>query len=179
MGKKSKKSVSQNVKNKKSGSGISTGPQFRPGSKHKKSLKVIVSVLERLGFEFVSASNKVVFKHPQRKCSVIFSQTPSDKNAVRQIVRRMKKDLVQSCSPSFDVDEIPAELNVVRWQGIGKVDEPTLGDLLDSLPLEDEVTLSTKMHPEAKEMLKQFADQKGITQGEMIEEMLQNYSRTQ
>ena len=49
----------------------------------------------------------------------------------------------------------------------------------DLLPKDEEATLSTIMNPEAKKILKDFADRKGITQGEMIEEMLQNYARTQ
>ena len=69
-------------------------PKFKPSGKHRKSIKVIVKEIENIGFEFVSQSNKVHFKHPNRRCSIFWSLTPSDQNAVRQIVRRLKKDLL-------------------------------------------------------------------------------------
>ena len=159
---------------------ITTKSKYNPSGKHKKSLKVIVSILEQMGFEFISQKKEVHYKHPKKECSIFFGQTSSDRNAVRQIVRKMKKDLM-NCKPPINVDKIPRieELHKIRmWPGVGEK-EPTLGEILDSLPMDDTVQLSTRMNPESKQMLKDFAGRKGITQGEMIEEMLQNYARTQ
>ena len=72
--------------------------RYKPAGKHSKPIKKIVKIIEDLGFEFIKQSNKVHFKHPKRKCSVFFAGTPSDQNAVRQIVRRLKKDLL-NCQP--------------------------------------------------------------------------------
>jgi len=85
--------------------------KFKPAGKHSKSLKKIVKLIESIGFEFVGQSNKVHFKHPKRKCSIFFAGTPSDQNAVRNIVRRLKKDLL-NCQPPFDVNSLPGNVNL-------------------------------------------------------------------
>ena len=154
-------------------------PKFKPTGKHKKSMKKIVKFLNELGFEFVSQQNKVSFKHPERQCSIFFSLTPSDTNAVRQIVRRLKKDLL-NCQPPIDVNSIPASLNQLRMKGIGEMDdEPTMGDVLDACVNDNFSRLSTEMPTDAKERLKIMSEQKGITMGELIEEMMEVYQRTQ
>ena len=156
-------------------------PKFKPSGKHGKSIKKIVKLIEDLGFEFVSQSNKVHFKHPNRRCSIFWSLTPSDQNAVRQIVRRLKKDLM-NCEPPIDVNSLPSGkmLNQLRMKGIGEMDdEPTLGDELDACVEDNFSRISTEMNTDAKEKLKMLSEQKGITMGEMIEEMMEVYEETQ
>jgi len=154
-------------------------PKFKPTGKHKKSLKKIVKIIEDIGFEFVSQTNKVHFKHPERRCSIFFSLTPSDTNAVRQIVRRLKKDLL-NCEPPIDVNSLPANLNQLRLKGIGEMeDEPTMGDVLDACVEDNFSRISTEMTTDAKEKLKMLSEQKGITMGELIEEMMEVYQKYQ
>ena len=153
--------------------------RYRPAGKHSKPIKKIVKLIESLGFEFVKQSNKVHFKHPKRKCSIFFSLTPSDTNAVRQIVRRLKKDLL-NCEPPIDVNSLPANLNQLRLKGIGEMeDEPTMGDVLDACVEDNFSRISTEMTTDAKEKLKMLSEQKGITMGELIEEMMVSYEKTQ
>ena len=157
-------------------------PKFKPTGKHKKSLKKIVKLIESIGFEFVGQSNKVHFKHPKRKCSIFFAGTPSDQNAVRQIVRRLKKDLL-NCQPPFDVNSLPGNVNLNQLRlkkGIGEMeDEPTMGDELDACAEDNFSRISTEMTTDAKEKLKMLSEQKGITMGELIEEMMEVYQKYQ
>ena len=154
-------------------------PKFKSGGKHRKSINKIVKIIENLGFEFVSQKNKVHFKHPKRKCSIFFSLTASDQNAVRQIVRRLKKDLM-NCQPPIDVNRLPSSLNQLRLKGIGEMEnEPTMGDELDACVDDSFSRVSTEMTTDAKEKLKMLSEQKGITMGELIEEMMVSYEKTQ
>ena len=156
-------------------------PKFKSGGKHRKSINKIVKIIEGLGFVFVSQSNKVHFKHPERKCSIFFGVTPSDGNAVRQIVRRLKKDLMK-CQPPIDVNSLPSGkmLNQLRLKGIGEMEnEPTLGDELDACVEDNFSRISTEMNTDAKEKLKMLSEQKGISMGELIEEMMVSYEKTQ
>ena len=156
--------------------------KFKPAGKHSKSLKKIVKLIESIGFEFVGQSNKVHFKHPKRKCSIFFAGTPSDQNAVRNIVRRLKKDLL-NCQPPFDVNSLPGNVNLNQLRlkkGIGEMEnEPTMGDELDACVEDNFSRISTEMNADAKEKLKMLSEQKGITMGEMIEEMIVLYEKTQ
>jgi len=154
-------------------------PKFKSGGKHRKSINKIVKIIENLGFEFVSQKNKVHFKHPKRKCSIFFSLTASDQNAVRQIVRRLKKDLL-NCQPPIDVKSLPANLHQLRLKGVGEMeDEPTMGDVLDACVDDNFSRISTEMTTDAKEKLKMLSEQKGISMGELIEEMMVSYEKTQ
>ena len=155
--------------------------RYKPAGKHSKPIKKIVKIIEDLGFEFIKQSNKVHFKHPERKCSIFFGVTPSDGNAVRQIVRRLKKDLMK-CQPPIDVNSLPSGkmLNQLRLKGIGEMEnEPTLGDELDACVEDNFSRISTEMNTDAKEKLKMLSEQKGITMGELIEEMMEVYEETQ
>jgi hypothetical protein len=163
--------------------------KYKPAGKHSKSIKKIVKLIESIGFEFVKQSNKVHFKHPKRRCSIFFASSPSDQNAVRQIVRRLKKDLL-NCEPPIDVNSLPSgkNLNQLRLtKGIGSLssslsqldDEPTMGDELDACVEDNFSRISTEMNADAKESLKMLSEQKGITMGELIEEMMEVYQKHQ
>ena len=65
----------------------------------------IVKVIEHLELEFVKLSNMVRLKHPKRECSIFFACSPSDQHTVRQILRRLKKDLL-NCEPPIDVNKM-------------------------------------------------------------------------
>ena len=159
-----------------------TLPRYKPAGKHSKSIKKIVKLIESLGFVFIKQSNKVHFKHPTRKCSIFFAGTPSDQNAVRNIVRRLKKDLL-NCTPPIDVNSLPGNLNLNQLRmikGVGEMEyEPTMGDELDACVEDNFSRISTEMNTDAKEKLKMLSEQKGITMGEMIEEMMEVYEGTQ
>jgi len=163
--------------------------KYKPAGKHSKSIKKIVKLIESIGFEFVKQSNKVHFKHSKRRCSIFFASSPSDQNAVRQIVRRLKKDLL-NCEPPIDVNSLPSgkNLNQLRLtKGIGSLsssltqldDEPTMGDELDACVEDNFSRISTEMNADAKESLKMLSEQKGITMGELIEEMMEVYQKHQ
>ena len=153
--------------------------KFEPSGKHGKSLKKIIKIIEDLGFEFVSQKKHVIFKHPTRGCSIVFASTPSDVNTVRQIVRRLKKDLMH-CQPPIDVNSLPASINQLRMNRIGKMkDELTMGDEMDACVEDNFSSISTEMTTDSKEKLKMLSDQKGITMGELIEEMLEVYKKNQ
>ena len=154
--------------------------KYKSGGKHRKSINKIVKIIEGLGFVFVSQSNKVHFKHPERKCSIFFGVTPSDGNAVRQIVRRLKKDLMK-CQPPIDVNSLPSSINQLRMQGIigQSENEPSVGDELDACIDDSFSRVSTEMTTDAKKKLKMLSDQKGITMGELIEEMMEVYQKHQ
>ena len=152
---------------------------FEPSGKHGKSLKKIIKIIEDLGFEVVSQKKHIIFKHPTRGCSIVFASTPSDANAVRQIVRRLKKDLMH-CQPPIDVNSLPVSINHWRMKGNGETeDEPTMGDELDSCVEDNFSSISTEITTDAKEKLKMLSDQKGITMGVLIEEMMDVYQKTQ
>ena len=159
-----------------------TMQRYKPAGKHSKPIKKIVKIIEDLGFEFIKQSNKVHFKHPKRKCSVFFAGTPSDQNAVRQIVRRLKKDLL-NCQPPIDLNSLPSGkmLNQLRMiKGVGEMEyEPTMSDELDACVEGDFSKISTEMTTDAKEELKMLSEQKGITMGELIEEMMEVYQKHQ
>ena len=156
--------------------------RYKPAGKHSKPIKKIVKLIESIGFEFVGQSNKVHFKHPKRKCSIFFAGTPSDQNAVRQIVRRLKKDLL-NCQPPFDVNSLPVNVNLNQLRlkkGIGEMEnEPTMGDELDACAEDNFSRISTEMTTDAKEKLKMLSEQKGISMGDLIEEMMVTYEKTQ
>ena len=132
--------------------------KYIPVGKHRKSIKRIVKVIENLGFEFVSADNKVYFINSDRKCSIFFSRTASDVNAVRQIVRKLKKDLL-NCDAPIDVDSLPANLDLLRLKGIGKMEEePTIGDVLDACVSDNYSRISTEITIKTKEKLKKYSE---------------------
>jgi len=155
------------------------GKGFRPTGKHKKKTKEIIKWIESIGFEFVSQKNKAVYKHPDRKCSIFFSITPSDTNAVAAMVQSIRK-VLRNCKPPFDVDKMPA--NISRLRLVGKLDdrskEQTIGDWLDSFVVDYE-RVSTEMTADGKKELKSLAEKKGITMGELIEEMIVVYKDNQ
>ena len=154
-------------------------PKYIPVGKHRKSIKRIVKVIENLGFEFVSADNKVYFINSDRKCSIFFSQIASDVNAVRQIVRKLKKDLL-NCDAPIDVDSLPANLDLLRLKGIGKMEEePTIGDVLDACVSDNYSRISTEITIKTKEKLKKCSEKKGISIGELIEQMMDVYQKSQ
>ena len=159
-----------------------TLPRYKPAGKHSKPIKKIVKLIESLGFVFIKQSNKVHFKHPKRKCSIFFAGTPSDQNAVRQIVRRLKKDLL-NCQPPIDLNSLPSGkmLNQLRMiKGVGEMEyEPTMSDELDACVEGDFSRISTEMTTDAKEELKMLSERKGITMGELIEEMMEVYQKHQ
>jgi len=134
--------------------------KYKSGGKHRKSINKIVKIIEGLGFVFVSQSNKVHFKHPKRKCSIFFAGTPSDQNAVRQIVRRLKKDLL-NCQPPIDLNSLPGNLNLNQLRmikGVGEMEyEPTMSDELDACVEGDFSRISTEMTTDAKEKLKMLS----------------------
>ena len=153
--------------------------RFEPSGKYEKSLTKITRIIEDLGFEFVSQKKHVIFEHPTRGCSIVFASTPSDANAVRQIVRRLKKDLMH-CQPPIDVNSLPASINQLRMNRIGKMkDEPTISDEMGGCVEDNFSGISTEMITDSREKLEMLSDQKGIIMGKLIEEMINVYQKTQ
>jgi hypothetical protein len=65
-------------------------------------------------------------------------------------------------------------------KGVGEMEyEPTMSDELDACVEGDFSRISTEMTTDAKEELKMLSEQKGITMGELIEEMMEVYQKHQ
>jgi len=151
------------------------------GGKHKKKYKKIIKFIESMGFVFASDKNKMVYKHPKRKCQIVFAQTSSDTNAPAAIVQTIKKCFSQ-CQPPIALSKIPADINLMRmYAGMSWGEKiQTMEDVLDSILLEpDYERVSTEMTTDGKKNLKEMAENKGITMGELIEEMIVVYKDTQ
>ena len=99
----------------------------------------------------------------------------------------MKKDLL-NCEPPIDVNSLPIgkNLNQLRLtKGIGSLspslsqldDEPTMGDELDACVKDNFSRISTEISNDTKEDLKTLSERKGMTMGELIEEMLEVYKK--
>ncbi len=154
----------------------SKGKDNKPGGKHKKSYKKLIKIIEGLGFEFVSSKNHLKYRHPERSCSITIASTPSSKNAMKSIINNVKRALLQ-CQPPIDVKQIPAELNQLRL--FSKMDEAqTVSDLMDACITEFS-KITTEMNTDAKEELKMLSQQKGMTMGGVIEEMIDVYKNAQ
>ena len=156
------------------------GRKFKPFGMHKKSYKPIIKWIEEMGFEFVSQKNHAIWKHPERKCSSIsIATTPTDRNYVQGLVNKIRK-VCENCNPPIFIDKLPASISKLRL--VGKMDggekELTMGDLLDSYVV-DYQRVSTEMTADGKQELKSLAETKGITMGEMIEEMMIVYKDKQ
>ena len=94
--------------------------------------------------------------------------------------KQFKKDLKDNCCPPFDVDSLPASLDLLRLKGIGEMEEePTIGDVLDACVSDNYSKISTEMTTDATEKLIMLSEQKGISMGEMIEKMINVYEKTQ
>ena len=194
MGKKRSKNYEKKIRardeeKQKSGIGIQTKSQpsgknpFQPIGKFKKELQVIGDVLFRIGFEYESdKSGKIKhhkFKHKTcGYCQTSFGKTISDKRALKKIVSTIKKMCLTQCQPPIALEKIPAELFTLKMAGLSENEqEYTLLDVLDEIT--QTVTLSAQISREKRDDLRRMADQKGITLGELVEEMMENYERTQ
>ena len=84
------------------------------------------------------------------------------------------------CQPPIDVNSLPASINQLRMNRIGKMkDEPTIGDEMDACVEDNFSSILTEITTDSKEKLEMLSDQKGITMGELIEEMIDVYQKTQ
>ena len=83
------------------------------------------------------------------------------------------------CQPPIDVNSLPASINQFRMKGIGEMaDEPTIDDEMDTCVEDNFSSISTEMNTDSIEKIKILSDQKGITMGESIEEMMDIYQKT-
>ncbi len=154
---------------------------FTPAGKHKKKYKMLIKFIETMGFVFASNKNKVVYKHPDRKCQIIFASTPSDRNAPSAIVQNIKKTFAH-CQPPIALSKIPDNIMRMKMAGMSWQEEKdkTMEDVLDSiLLLPDYERVSTEMTADGKKDLKSLAEKKGLTMGELIEEMMIVYKDRQ
>lgn len=82
------------------------------------------------------------------------------------------------CQPPIDVNSLPASINQLRMNRIGEMeDEPTIGDEMDACVEDNFSSISTGMNTDSIETIKMLSDQKGITMGELIEEMMDIYQK--
>ena len=81
------------------------------------------------------------------------------------------------------MNSLPGNVNLNQLRlkkGIGEMEnEPTMGDELDACVEDNFSRISTEMTTDAKEKLKMLSEQKGITMGELIEEMMEVYQKYQ
>ena len=82
------------------------------------------------------------------------------------------------CEPPIPLDKIPAKLFTIKKVGLIKDEkEVTLLDVLEEVT--KTVTLSAQVRRESREELRRMADRKGIPLGDLIEEMMEVYEKTQ
>ena len=168
------------------------------GGKHKKKYKKLIKFIEGFGFRQKSSKNKMVYKHPKRKCQIVFAQTSSDTNAPAAIVQTIKKVFGQ-CQPPIDLSLIPEDIMRMKmagmsWQegrdkgAMSEYDRKSIEvssiisyeDMLDNILLEpDYERVSTEMTSEGKNELKLLAEKKHLTMGELIEQMMAVYKDNQ
>ena len=191
---KGKSNKQENAKDKKQfqekksgkGKGFSGGAagirsSFNPHGRFKKQLIVIGDCLFEMGFEYVvgTKSSHHKFKHSEcRFCQTSFSATPSDRKTIKNTVSTIKKMCQAQCVPPIPLDKIPAKLFTVKMVGLIKDEkEVTLLDVLEEVT--KTVTLSAQIGRESREELRRMADHKGIPLGDLIEEMMEVYEKTQ
>ena len=145
-----------------------------------KKWKRVEKLIKTLGFVYQRMGNHgKLYKHPERKCCVVqIPFTPSDHRVVMNFKSGLKKTLTQDCVPAFNLKEVKEELNTIFLeQGLKSTGENTIGDMIDDCF--SDVSLTAKIDPEYKERLKRIADSKGISMGDLIEEMMVTYEKTQ
>ena len=176
-------------KEKKSGVGIvdnafaveGTGKQdYRPTGKYKESLKVIGESLFQVGFNYVKdKSQHHKFKYPTCKfCQTSFGDTPSDHRTIKNIISTIKRMCQTQCVPPIPLDKLPAKFFTIKMAGLVETEkEWTILDVLNEIT--KTVTLSAQVDRESREELRRMADKKGIHLGDLIEEMMDVYKKTQ
>lgn len=176
-------------KEKKSGVGIvktarvveGTGKQdYRPHGKYKDQLQVIGDSLFSAGFYYVKDKTQHhKFKHTTcRFCQTSFGSTPSDHRVIKRIVSTIKKMCQTQCVPPIPLDKLPAKLFTIKMAGLIETEnEPTILDVLNEIT--KRVKLSAQVGRESREELRRIADRKGIPLGDLIEEMMEVYQKSQ
>ena len=154
---------------------------FKPQGRFKKQLSVIGDCLFEMGFEYVSDKKLKHHKFKHKECGfcqISIYATPSDWRAIKNIVSIIKKMCLTQCEPPIPLDKIPAKLFTIKMVGLIKDEkEVTLLDVLEEVT--KTVTLSAQVRRESREELRRMADRKGIPLGDLIEEMMEVYQKTQ
>ena len=154
--------------------------RYNPSGKFKRELQVIGDSLFQMGFAYVKdKSQHHKFKHLTcRFCQTSFGMTPSYHRVIKNIVSTIKKMCQTQCVPPIPLDKIPAQLFSVKMAGLIETEnEPTILDVLNEIT--KSVKLSAQVGRESREELRRIADRKGITLGDLIEEMMEVYQKTQ
>ena len=174
---------------KKSGVGVvntaisiqGTGKQqeYKPYGKFKDKLQIIGDSLFAAGFVYVPSKDVHKFKHKScRFCQTTFTKKPSDVSVIKKIVSTIKRMCQTQCVPPIPLDKLPAKLFTIKMSGLVETEkEWTILDVLNEIT--KTVTLSAQVDREIREDLRRIADQKGITLGDLIEEMKEVYENTQ
>ena len=185
---KDKKQFQENKSGK--GKGFSSGgvagirSSFKTHGRFKEQLSVIGDCLFEMGFEYVTSktgkgSGHHKFKHNEcRFCQTSFSATPSSRKTIKATVSTIKRMCLTQCEPPIPIDKIPAKLFTIKMVGlINDEKEVMLLDVLEEVT--KTVTLSAQVSRESREELRRMADHKGIPLGDLIEEMMEVYEKTQ
>jgi len=174
---------------KKSGVGVvntaisiqGTGKQqeYKPYGKFKDKLQIIGDSLFAAGFVYVPSKDVHKFKHKScRFCQTTFTKKPSDVSVIKKIVSTIKRMCQTQCVPPIPLDKLPAKLFTIKMSGLVETEkEWTILDVLNEIT--KTVTLSAQVDREIREDLRRIADQKGITLGDLIEEMKEVYEKSQ
>ena len=184
---------------KKSGVGVvntaisiqGTGKQqeYKPYGKFKDKLQIIGDSLFGAGFVYVPSKDVHKFKHKScRFCQTTFTKKPSDVSVIKKIVSTIKRMCQTQCVPPIPLDKLPAKLFTIKMAGLvdkdveelfpeGSIKEITILDVLNEIT--KTVTLSAQVDREIREELRRMADGKGITLGDLIEEMKEVYEKSQ
>ena len=164
---------------------VGINSSFKPHGRFKKQLSIIGDCLFEMGFEYVISKTGAKggghhkFKHNEcRFCQTSISSSPGSKNSIKEIVSTIKRMCLTQCEPPIPLDKIPAKLFTIKKVGLIKDEkEVTLLDVLEEVT--KTVTLSAQVRRESREELRRMADRKGIPLGDLIEEMMEVYEKTQ
>ena len=113
--------------------------------------------------------------------------SPSDHRAFQNAKSQIKEVLTQKCQPPYDpkgfgenLKSVTAGLvrNSLNIDDMDNLDRE-LDRVFDLVESYEEVSMTTSMQPQHKKRLKEIAARKGVTMGEVIEEMIGVYDTEQ
>ena len=160
---------------------LNTKNKFVPAGRYKEQIQDIGECLFTAGFDYTSSAGAPhhKFSHPKCKfCTTTFPLTPSDYRTIKNTITSIKKMCLTQCVPPISLDKLSAKFFTIKMAGFSETEkEITILDVLDEIGRT--VTLTAQVFPETRDELKGMADSKGMAYGDLIEEMMDVYKKTQ
>ena len=154
----------------------------------KKVMKILISVYE---FSQVPSSShiRLLNTNPPRvpegtlhkHCALTLPSTPG-KSYGKGGVKRYINDFIKILTAyGFDLDtKVGKKFALIRMEGLVESEDQKEWTILDVLnEITKSVSLTAQVDRESREELRRMADRKGIPLGDLIEEMMEVYQKTQ